>query len=184
MNDTQLSARVNVAKYFELVEQQKRVELGAFIFDRFNERYFNPILKADKSIKSGFTMMAVSCLVIEALESFIYGKEDTTREGKKMFNSFFSREKSFAYFRSDDSWFYNDIRCGILHQAEIRKGWKLTRSNSAKLIDHSSRTINANKFVLELRKSVKAYSVKLQTDDAYWKNFQKKMTSVCLNCGN
>ena len=62
-------------------------KLIEFIYHRFYNRYIKHI----KSIDSGFFKMAVSCLMIEALESFRQGKKHTKGNGvsEKMFKDFF-----------------------------------------------------------------------------------------------
>ena len=75
--------------------------------------------------------MAVSCLVIETLESLsIQGKNDTKGHSKEMFAAFFKRNTPLGVFAGGDDWFYKKIRCGILHQSETREGWRILRYRS------------------------------------------------------
>lgn len=66
-----------------------------FIRHRLDRRYIQPLLDVSGGYKSGFLMMAVSCLLIEALESFYKGLNSTKGKGisQKAFLDFFDREK-------------------------------------------------------------------------------------------
>lgn len=70
--DTKLSRSVSVADYRSMTAANDRAAVGRFIVQRFHERYFEPTV--DSPNRHGFTMMAIACLVIEAVESFIKGK--------------------------------------------------------------------------------------------------------------
>lgn len=177
-NQTKLSSSLTVAQYRVLEQANNREALGAFIQERFNERYFQPI--ENSSARHGFAMIAIGCLVIESLESFYQGKGDTKGESREIFNSFFKRDTSFKVFASDDNWFYINIRCGILHQAETKGGWKLLRRGP--LCDINQKTINATIFIKELRKVVVGYAKQIETDEDLWNCFKTKMNFVCGNC--
>ena len=140
---TKLSATVTVSRYRELVKVKDKAVLADFIEERFDERYFRPVERS--ASKHGFAIMAVACLVVETLESFYQGRADTRGVSKKMFRDFFARDTSLNIFRNGDDWFYDDIRCGILHQAETRNGWKILRSGS--LLDERNKTVNATAFL-------------------------------------
>ncbi|MBI1887664.1 MAG: hypothetical protein HYS19_04735 [Nitrosomonadales bacterium] len=175
---TRLSSSVTVAQYLILEQAGNREALGRFIQERFNERYLRPVEASQE--KHGFTMLAIGCLAIETLESFYQGKANTKGESEKMFNGFFSRDTPFKVFAGNNGWFYKNIRCGILHQAETRGGWRVLRTGP--LLDASQKTINAARFCQELRKAVAYYAKQIESDDSCWQNFQKKMRAICDNC--
>lgn len=177
---TKLSSTVTVTQYRELEQNNDRQALAQFVRDRFNERYFRPIESTPVADKHGFTIMAVCCLVIETLESFYQGKEDTKYHSKEMFDAFFKRDTPLNVFTGDGDWFYKDIRCGILHQSEARGGWRILRNGP--LLDLPTKRINATKFIKQLRKVVDIYANQIQRDDALWAQFKKKMKAVCDNC--
>jgi len=175
---TKLSSSMTVAKYKDLEKAGDRKSLAHFIQQRFEERYFSPV--EDSPSKNGFASLAVSCLVIEALESFYQGKASTKDSSKQMFRDFFERDTPLKVFASHDDWFYYDIRCGILHQAEARNGWRVLRNGS--LLDCGGRTINATRFLRALRRTVAEYAQAITADDTLWGKFQLKMEAVCDNC--
>ena len=176
---TKLSSSTTVARYQALEAAGDRQPLADFIRERFDERYFAPV--EDSPSKNGFAMMAIGCAVIETLESFYQGLADTKRASRKMFRDFFKRRTGLSEFASESDWFYDDIRCGILHQSETRSGWHVLRKGP--LLDMSAKTINATRFLRELRKAVDGYALEIQNDDACWTKFTKKMRAVCENCG-
>lgn len=169
---------MTVAHYCAFERLEDRKALGNFIVERFEERYFKPV--EDSKSKHGFTILAVCCLVIETLESFYQGRPDTKRISQDMFRDFFKRDPLLRVFGSEDNWFYRDIRCGILHQGEIRGGWRVLRSGP--LLDTKEKTINATRFLRELRKAVIIYSTQFMTNEECWNLFKKKMKAVCANC--
>lgn len=179
-NNIRLSSSVTVSRYEELEKQEDRASLAKFIQERFEERYFLPML--DSQSKHGFTFMAIGCLVVETLEAFYQGRADTKGASKAVFREFFNRYAPLSQFGHDGDWFFENIRCGILHQGETRDGWRIKRSGL--LLDKERKSINADQFVIELRKAVAMYGQHLMVNDDCWKNFKKKMKSVCANCRN
>ncbi len=177
-DSTKLSSSITVADYKRLEAANNREALGQFFVERFDERYFRPI--EDSSSKHGFSILAIACLVIESLESFYQGLPDTKGASSKMFRDFLARETDLNILASKNNWFYKDIRCGILHQAESRGSWRVLRSGP--LLDAQAKTLNATKILRALRREVRQYAKKIQKDDQLWKNFRKKMGSVCANC--
>lgn len=183
VGETRLSKSVTINKYKQLEAQEDKRAIAAFIVERFDERYFNPVMNSCS--KHGFTMMAVGCLVIETLESFYQGWHSS--KGKEPFMKFFERQKNqggpLGVFANHEIKFHDNIRNGILHQAETKGGWKIRRSGV--LLDLNDTTINAECFIRELKKSVAQYANRLQTDPdpVLWRNFKKKMERVCKNCG-
>lgn len=154
------------------------------IINLIHHRFLNRYVKHVKSNDSGFLIMAVSCLMIETLESFRQGKKDTKGISWRMFRDFFeTEEKLFPGFKDIHSDFYSSIRCGILHQAETTNAWRILRKDA--LLDKSNKSINAKKFVTALEKSLDNYIGALKTSDIksqLWKNALLKLEDICENC--
>lgn len=176
---TKLTNTVTVSQYQALEAADDRVACGRFIVQRFHERYFEPTVNAPT--RHGFTLIAIACLVIEALECFYEGKAHSKGGSAKLFAAFFLRPTGLEAFGAGDrDWFFKDIRCAVLHQAETVGGWRLRRTG--KLLDTGERIINAKRFVELLQRAVDDYAKLLETDKALWRNFKKKMRAVCDNC--
>jgi hypothetical protein len=96
---------------------------------RIQNRYLEPVdllIIADESRspierKFGFSIMAIDCLLIETLQSFRDGLINTKKKSKEMFKKYLSESEGFRdhFNEIHAEKFYYDVRCGILHQAEI-----------------------------------------------------------------
>ena len=181
---TLLSSTTTTGQLNEMINISDRVGISNFILERFLERYIAPIKALDRTEKHGFSIMAISCLMIESLESFKNGWEDTRNKSKKAFNSFFAREDEFEVFRNVSSSFYKNIRCGILHQSETTNGWKIRRDGN--LFEQETKTINATEFLKRLETTLTNYVTDLKEskwDSSDWDNLRRKLRLIINNCG-
>jgi hypothetical protein len=112
--DSYLSSSTKVSDYRGFVENQEAQKIVDFVKLRFTERYIKP-MRVDKEKKNGFTIMAVSCLMIESLESFYHGWADSNRKSQLAFCNFFDRNNNFSFMQGYTEEFYKCVRCGILH---------------------------------------------------------------------
>lgn len=177
--DAKLSSTVTAEDYIAMEAAGDRAGIGRFIVQRFSERYFESTLTAPK--RHGFTLLAIGCLVIETLECFYQGLGDSTGKSRRCFRQFFARPTGLEVFGGiPKDWFYERIRCGILHQAEATGGWRILRSGP--LLDEQQKTINARKFMELLKQAVGDYATQLETNDELWANCRRKMAVICANC--
>lgn len=158
-----------------------KTEIVKLIKHRFENRY----LKHIKCVDSGFLIMAVSCFVIETLQSFREGEPDTNGIGQRMFKNFFNNEQdNFPDFNEEISVeFYKHIRCGILHQSETTNAWRVLLVG--KLLDKTEFSINAELFLESLNKSVTKYSDELTVSDFnsdLWEKAFIKLKDICQSC--
>lgn len=102
--------------------------------DRIQGRFLAPIEAmrnhADQMIAefSGFTILAIDCLLIETLGQFYKGIDQTpARQHEQHFIDFFQQSKYFsAHFNAaTGAIVYKHFRCGILHQAQTKKKSKV-----------------------------------------------------------
>jgi hypothetical protein len=179
-----LSSTVSVGDYRAMEEEEDSVGIAKFVYDRFHERYVAPFRRGYPDPKSsGFCVMASCCLMIEALESFYQGWENTDGKSREAFERFFKRVSQFQVFRKQSDQFYRHVRCGILHQAETTGGWRIRRDGS--LFDEKKLVVNADRFLAGLEEYLCDYSSELTSADwssAVWANLVKKMDSVVANC--
>lgn len=119
-------------------EWVKAIEI---INDRFSNRYIKPINELinhpEKSVRTniGFIVMSIDCLLIETLNQFYFGLKDTSekyykrnqdanyRYQSQSFRDFFEYSTYFPLFKGNlelSRMFYDEIRCGLLHQAESK----------------------------------------------------------------
>lgn len=177
--DTRLSSTVTAADYMAMEAANDRAGIGRFIVQRFGERYFEPTLTAPR--RQGFTLLAIGCLVIESLECFYQGLGDSTGKSHQCFRQFFARRTGLEVFGGGlKDWFFEQIRCGIPHQAEVTGGWRILRSGP--LLDEQQKAISARKFMELLQQAVGDYATQLETNDELWANCRRKMAVICANC--
>lgn len=180
-DDTELAPDFTVRQYKAARDVGQQGAIADAIQKRFTERYITPVTTGQQH---GFTIMAIACLTIEALESFRRGWKTSDGRGGAAFCFFFDREDLFQDLRGHAQQFYTNVRCGILHQAETTGGWKIARGD-APLIDQTSNTINAREFISRLQQVLDTYCASLRTapwTGPDWKNVRKKMNSICDNC--
>lgn len=178
----------DIINCIRIKNQESKEKLINAIYHRFYGRYLVPLNSIpggsdlEPDLKSGFLIMATACLMIEAMESFYQGRPTTKGKSKEIFENFFKREENiFPIFR--DIKFYENIRCGILHQAETTEGWRIIRDGM--LVNINNKTINATIFLEKLTESLNNYKTELETSDwdaKIWKNAIKKLEAICDNC--
>lgn len=162
-----------------------RSKLAAFIRQRMRERYVHPIEMLGPDEKNGFSIMALSCLLIESLQTFREGWPNSEGKSAQAFCYFLDREPAFSAFRGHMRGFYEHVRCGILHQGETTGGWTITRKTGAPLFDANSLRINATEFHSLLAKVIDDYADELRTmplTSDVWLRFKKKLKATIKNC--
>lgn len=165
--------------------------------DRIRGRFLKQveILESNKitEIKyfSGFSIMAIDCLLIETLQQFYNGAKRTGKDqDESSFHDFFSRSKDFsAFFDTIDKTkiFYVQIRCGILHQAQTKKMSTIHMKSGTPLaawVDNSDYSqgisINRIKFHKALLDSFQRYLTDLRKDSNLnlRRKFERKMNMI------
>ncbi|MGL6057900.1 MAG: hypothetical protein ACRC17_06260 [Culicoidibacterales bacterium] len=158
--------------------------------DRLNSRYFGVIdllLKTSEIETTGFSIMAINCLLIETLMQFRNGLDITpTRRNKEMYSDFLMREFTTIFTKEKvANNFYKNIRCAILHSAQTKKGSKLNADyNCGFTVKNSSLNIEVNvqNFTKELQKYYSNYKSNLlekTNNSELRKNFIVKMDLLC-----
>ncbi|HIF9496028.1 TPA: hypothetical protein ACX6SJ_000430 [Photobacterium damselae] len=180
----ELSSSFSSEDWQELKDSQDKAQIITVLRHRYSERYFEPF-KKNKS-KHGFSMMAVSCLVIESLISLKHGWKKTTKSGKVIFEEFFSTSHHLTDFTGLGADFYEHIRCGILHQAETTGGWRIRRDPSLPLVCVDTKVIHATKFLNLLEKDFEKFLAELEEQEfasPQWSKVVRKIDYIVTNCG-
>lgn len=164
-----------------------RNHLAGFLFDRLAQRYIDPVVPLTGNGKNGFSIMAQSCLLIEAYESFRQGWPSTEGKGRSplAFCYFFDHAKEFQEFNGLSKEFYKHVRCGILHQGETTGGWLIRRTGNLLEKDKNSYAVNATRFHRRLRREIKSYCDELKKKGithSDWLNYFRKIDAVIKNC--
>jgi hypothetical protein len=138
--------------------------------------------------KNGFSIMANCCLLIETLSSFFDGINETpNRKGKDSFKKFFAQSRKYnnelKVFESLTD-FYYAIRCGLLHQGETKKSFKIKRNGE--LFEKATLTINATKFCEYLNEFLLSYKEDLSKSEKWdgdiWDKCRLKLRYIINNC--
>jgi hypothetical protein len=179
-----LSSNTTIKKYRKMEESEDKDGLAKFIYERLSERYIKPVASGEKN---GFAIMACACLLVETMESFQKGWKTTNKKGrgKRAFRQFIQRWPRFSPLVGYEAGFYENVRCGILHQGETRAGWRVTRNSSCPVFAKGGLVINATKFLNRLDHSLRDYAAELKKaewNQIVWRNFRQKMDSIVANC--
>lgn len=136
----------------------------------------------------GFTIMAINCLLVETIQSFLMGKKSTKDQSRELSVIFLTTADSFkTYFPTGDvaEQFYEDIRCGILHIGETQH-LSLVRADGDVITQHEGgMVVNRNKFHLLLRKEFETYLTKLRAKETSQSRkdlrskMKRKMDFIC-----
>jgi hypothetical protein len=118
------TGHVTVADYktWRAEGEPGKAKIAEFFRERVRERYIEPVMVLNGEEKNGFSIMAQSCLLMEAYETFRQGWPSSDKKSASAFCFFFDREDLFRDFRGHAQQFYKNVRCGILHQGETTGG--------------------------------------------------------------
>ena len=163
--------------------------------DRIEGRFLKPVRLIAKDVDigefSGFSILALDCLIIETLNQFYSGLDETEGEHKKAFWNFFKNSEFFKnhFSKEQANTFYSHYRCGILHQAQT-KGKSVVRIDQSTMIqsvenDNSkSLIVDRALFHKALEQEILSYMEKLklggnENSEKLRSNFVKKMNFIC-----
>jgi hypothetical protein len=137
-NNPKISPRYRASDYRSLnlhADKNDNWEKATDIFyDRINGRFLAPVdaIVNHKSYKisefSGFSILAIDCLIIETLNQFYKGTDETRGKNSIAFSDFFRNSRHFMNeFRTENMCeiFYGHFRCGLLHQAQTKEQSKI-----------------------------------------------------------
>jgi hypothetical protein len=182
----ELAKGFTVEKCLEHLDKKEREPLVNLIHTRFTERFLAQLPIKPAENKSGFVMMAIGCLMIESLQAFRKGDEETKGHHDECFRDFFREVEALNPLYPYAGDFYKNVRCGILHQAETTGGWRIRRDSGALLFDPETAVINANLFLKALTDYLDKYCDDLKKAEwgkELWKPVEKKLRHICAHCG-
>jgi len=183
MKATQLTSTATVDDYRGFKKRGDTMALAGLIYDRFFERFVEPF--ENNPAKHGFSVMAISCLMIEALHSFRKGWKRTGSKGGDAFEEFFASSSHLTDFTGHGTELYTNVRCGLLHQAETYGGWRIRRRGP--MLDPKGQAINATKVMNCLKKELRAYRCELEAERSLrspiWRKALRKLDYIVKNTG-
>lgn len=164
--------------------------------DRISGRFLGPInlIAKDRVIGpfAGFAILALDCLLIETLNQFYQGLNETPKNHREQFWLFFKGSEYFKkhFTRKTAGIFYDHVRCGLLHQAQTKKQ-TFIRADQPTMIQPindkpsggTGIIVDRVKFHQALEQELASYVRKLERDGAaegiLRTNFAKKMEIIC-----
>jgi hypothetical protein len=164
---------------------QKAIEIFE---DRIRGRFLDVIDIFECRNGAGFAVLALDCLLIETLQQFREGKAETPRGKSGEYFRLFLTETSFKDHFDNNlaDLFYDQIRCGILHQAEVKKSSRVQTRAEIPLIvkdGNGGITINRRKFheklALVFQEYINALRKSDPPDQSLRENFCIKMNAIC-----
>ncbi|MFO7905614.1 MAG: hypothetical protein R6U98_23335 [Pirellulaceae bacterium] len=166
----------------------------AIFKDRLDGRFLEPIelIERDEKIGefAGFAIMALDCLLIETLNQFYQGCDETPDNHKRQFWKFFRASEHFKpnFTRRISDTFYSHVRCGLLHQAQTKNGTLIRVDQDVMVKPAPGGLVNGIivdriRFHGALKKETSSYIHKLRTggvsNGQLRQNFVKKMQFIC-----
>ena len=170
-----------------------------FLEKRLQSRYLEPIKAIENNSNvegEGFSVVAILCSLLEALESFYQGKTyrkpttdaplNTEKEyyrSQPIFVSFLENRAPFSHFFSKDNLandFYENVRCAILHEAATRNGWKVKIDTKQLIEQNENQTIiNRALFSQAVGEYLNNYKDELMLSNELKTAFIYKFDSIC-----
>jgi len=160
-------------------------------------RYLDPIQLLQDNGRcegEGFSIAAIQCTLIEFLESarqglkYRYlgnGKKLGPNEysfSKKIFVAFLCDRQPFSkvFDKASAADFYAGVRCGLLHEAQTRNGWKIRASASDSILaDVQKRIVYRDDFQSALLSYIESYKDDLLLDAGLQSAFVRKFDDLC-----
>jgi hypothetical protein len=157
--------------------------------DRIRGRFLKIVDKIKYHTFSGFAIMALDCLLIETLQQFYEGVEETPRRQSGNYFCHFLTKTSFNEFFDEckANMYYQQIRNGILHQAQTKGNSRIWIREGTPLVEYADDgnglLINRNKFHEQLVYEFENYVSRLRqnspVDHELRQKFKHKMDAIC-----
>lgn len=164
---------------------------------RLDLRYLKPIriLQEHGTFQGeGFSILALQCTLVEFLESTVQGvnyryvrphERLGTYEynsSSDLFASFLCKRHPFTRYFDEllAREFYREIRCGLLHEARTKGGWKVwAHASDGAVVDRARRIVYRNNFQNALDQFIRWYHDALPRDVALQQAFMRKFNNLC-----
>ncbi len=168
-----------------------------YFIQRLETRYFEPIkaLQGYGARKGeGFSIVAIQCSLIEFLESVLQGKNYCHwqkgvelgpyeySDSQKIFVSFLYKRQPFAsiFTRKTAKNFYVNVRCGLLHEARTKGGWKIrAKAPDGSAVNVKYKIVYRDGLQKALEKSIQIHRAEIQKDLELQQAFIRKYDHLC-----
>lgn len=187
MEPLKISPKYNIEHWKKInfsIEGDWQEAINIFV-DRIQGRFLDLISRIESYTYAGFSVIALDCLLIETLQQFRKGVSETPRGNVKQYFKSFLIESSFGFCDKLADMFYDQIRNGILHQAEIKGTSRISINRDVPLVnlteDGNGLLINRKLFHEQLVREFEDYVKKLRNPENHdlREKFKNKMNSIC-----
>lgn len=181
-DEFELAPRITAGQYKVWAQASPpcRAQIANMIKARFGSRFLEPVMMSDR-VKGGFAAIALSCLAIQALDSFRNGNAESNTAAA--LQRFIRDNPEFLAMRGYEHAFYSNVRNALHHQAETRKGWRIHISGP--VFEPTSKVVGAQSFVDGFRSTLSRYCLEIEhsnDDSPVWKRLVVKMGHVLKTC--
>ena len=176
----------DAGEWLRLLQKNDSSAFADLLDERYKSRFIKPLMDIGAGCcPSGFTVLALSCLLIEAYVTFIKGWNKVRGKSGKAYQIYFNEYHKELHVNGDH--FFEKVRCGILHQGEIQGGWReefvSTKDNDCDLVNNG--IVNAynvrklivsdwNDFIADLRNP--------PDESRFWKKAKDRIIQIIRNC--
>jgi len=155
--------------------------------DRIKSRVLDIVRQFEGLEVAGFIVLAVDCLLIETLQQFREGVAETPRwKGEEYFVKFLTETRFRRFFDQVSARkFYDHVRCGILHQSEVKGDSRVVIGRRSPLIERVDQgnglVVNRKVFHRELVLTCDEYLAELRNpaNADLREKFKRKMDHIC-----
>jgi hypothetical protein len=169
-----------------------------FFVARLNARYLEPIrvLQENGTFSGeGFSIVAIQCSLVEFLETTVRGVSYRyTRDPKTLgpheysssstvFTEFLRSREPFRHHFDEATAvaFYENIRCGLLHEARTKGGWRIwAESTDGSIVDPNKKIVYRNDFQTAFQTFITSYGIDLPQSADLQAAFIRKFDALCL----
>lgn len=170
----------------------------AFVEERFRTRFVDPLDALSTLPYAGFLVVAVTSLLIEALQRVCEGRRLEEHASGELVTKFLRTADRFGgIFRSfehKDRYkktcpciacdFYGSVRSGIVHEGEAQNGWLIRQGQRHLLrVDGESKVLDRDRFYAVVRDEFQAYLEALgqpgTESDRLRTNLRNTLDAVC-----
>lgn len=169
--------------------------VNEYFMKRLELRFLHPIKILQENgtfTGEGFSIMVILCSLIEFLESIYQGniykcartnkfKKHEYSSSRAMFISFLLNRQPFSkhFDQSLAGEFYANIRCGLLHEASTKGGWRIeAKSRNGTFIDKTKKIVYRDNFEEAIQQYISEYCVELKSNKERQKAFIRKFNSL------
>jgi hypothetical protein len=137
--------------------------------DRIRGRWLDAADRLVNERYSGFALLAIDCIVLESLWGFMNGKAVPRRREQQVYRDILTGPR-FAWTEALSEDFRQFVRNGVIHDAETRKGWLVSKAIPPSVVPRLERDggyrLNRTKFHAALKATFADWISKLRAGDA------------------